>query len=142
MLESLPHQPIEVSNQPSASSEGHVPSGISLLVKKTMNRFWRELCRWIGPWPTAYGFVREFRSFFHRIRSLRTLYRDGLAVGPLVETHESEGPRLCDRTRARMLDMQKLEQTLPWISMTDLQVFLHGWEQGADWASRGKGSRS
>lgn len=110
-------------------------SDISELMRRSTSALRCALFRWTYPWPVAYGFLCELRSFLHRILSLRTLYENGLDLGPLVEPREHETKMPCDRTRGRMLGTQRLRKEREWVSLGDLQVFLEGWEQGARWAS-------
>lgn len=38
-------------------------------------------------------------------------------------------------TNARTLDTQALAETLPWISLSDVRMFLLGWSYGCRWFS-------
>ena len=124
-----------VDNPRSAEGVGSARSYTSLLGKRPIWRLRRAIFRAAYPYPVAYGFLCELRSFLHRTASLRTLYESGLDLGPLADPGESENPQLCTRTRSRIADMRSATENREWLSLADLQTYLEGWDKGAAWAA-------
>ncbi len=81
-----------------------------------------------------YGWLCELRSFWYRTTAKPGLavYRWGLDVGPVFQERESGGFQLCKQSLACIRDMQQVFAERPE-SLADLQLFLEGWDRGAEW---------
>ena len=77
----------------------------------------------------------EIRSLGGRI-AIQNGKSLGVVLGPGFERLPTQHLVPCKRTRARILDIQSMHAQWPWASMVDLQIFLAGWEKGAEWAGR------
>jgi hypothetical protein len=77
----------------------------------------------------------EIGSFRGRI-SIQNGKNLGVVLGPGFEKHPTQHLVRCRRTRARILDMQSMRAQWPWASTADLQIFLVGWDKGAEWVGR------
>src|ERR1700687_2698114 len=120
MLENSVSSASKTSKPRLGSFGGRVRSDISQLTKMSTMTLRRALFRWAYPWPVVYGFLCELRSFLHRMSFLRTLYEDGLDLGPLVEPHEPRNPMTCARTQGRMLGTQELRKRREWGSAGEM----------------------
>lgn len=97
------------------------------------DRFLQLLVRW----PLAFGFLYELRSFRYRMAEVRRLRLYAL------NRREPSVPQW-DRTdipeeqsgRAilmRMWDTQRITEERKWVALTDVRMFLLGWDKGAEW---------
>ena len=94
---------------------------------------------WLYRRPLLYGLLRESRNYLRRIAApaeLRAAYRHpfgDLSFGPVFEEVETRYLRLCMKTQACIRDTQQSTQIKKSDSLLDLQLFVAGWKQGAEW---------
>jgi hypothetical protein len=84
--------------------------------------------------PLLRGFLLELRSLVYRmaLRCKRRYDLYGLDVGPLHQI-EAGHLRWNTRTRACTSDMKSFEESRPWATMIDLEVYRDAWGRGAEW---------
>lgn len=77
----------------------------------------------------------ELHSFYHRMVEARRarLYQNGLPVWRSSQYDPVGSQRSDSRRFARSLDTQQICEMKKWASLTDLQLFLLGWDRGAEW---------
>ena len=107
-------------------------------VGDSMDNFWQEsagkshsaLQRWCVQHPLLCELLSEVRSFLGHIEIVCTqeLWRLGVAFGPSVELSPEGVLAECNQTRRRIHGSRKLLQQYPWVSATDVLLFLNGFE--------------
>jgi len=60
--------------------------------------------------------------------------RFGVDLGPVFQTPSHGHPRNDTWTLARIQGMRYMQTKWPRASLVDLQIFLEGWDKGAEWA--------
>jgi hypothetical protein len=85
--------------------------------------------------PFLHAVLDEFRSLAGRIHILRTtrLYRYGVDLGQGLKRLPNGHLEKNTRTLSRSLDTKTLFAIHPKASLVDLQLFLAGWDKGAEW---------
>lgn len=110
------------------------------------SNLWERLCASSFPYRyrLLYGLLLESRSFYHRIRLLRQ--RGDILqpqMGHVWEKAETGHLILHRRTQVRTQDMQELLSCHPWLFPEGWNLFLTGWDAGAEFgASLGREQRS
>ena len=86
---------------------------------------------------TRYALVSEICSLPGRIqfRLARRLDQTGVDFGTPWKRHPNEHLEPNTRTHARIRDTQCMLAKYPWATPVDLEIFLVGWDRGAEWAS-------
>lgn len=95
--------------------------------------FHRLTCLWV----LSRVWLREIRTCFRRITSLRALHTilsTGIEIGPTFQEYEDGMSGLCRQTLACNADMQRLNDMRPALGLLDLQLYIDGWKRGAEWA--------
>lgn len=84
----------------------------------------------------SYGLLSEVRSFRGHTRILLStrLYQEGLLLEPPPALKPTEYETYRNRLETRMRDMRNLESNRPWVGLVDAQLFLTGWDKGAEFA--------
>lgn len=95
-----------------------------------------EVLRWLYRHPRLLGLLLELRNAQNRILDVcRTpAWKRSAHLGPALWTDATGCLVPNERTRARIRDTQQLNQNLPWATVADHQLFLSGWDKGAEWA--------
>lgn len=103
--------------------------------ENTKNGLWDRCLRWSARWPLALGFLCEIRSFGCRMAEARRLrlYQSGLTVASPSGFPQSDNRRLCSWLLTRNWDTQHLIEMQEWVGLTDVKMFLLGWDRGAEW---------
>jgi hypothetical protein len=85
--------------------------------------------------PLVHEFLRETRSYLHRIRTLS--FQGSVVscdIGPLAGVDRDGNLVACTRTHGRTLDTQSFAIQHPWACQQDLALYLAGWNAGARYA--------
>jgi len=84
---------------------------------------------------------REICSLLWRIRDIQRtqLHRRGISIDPLRRTPLSQEVRESALVCC-MKDTRNLCTSRPPTTMTEVELFVRGWEQGADWSARNCGT--
>ncbi len=80
--------------------------------------------------PLLCGLLSEVHSFFGRIEMLckEELWHRGLVVGPALEVSQQGVVQACSETERRTESTRNLRLEFPWVSQTDLALFLRGFD--------------
>jgi len=125
---------IESRKNPAGATEsnaGQVDSG----GKTATSKLWNVSLRWTAPWPRVFGFLCELRSCFGRmaVARQRGWYISGRTLAADAEFDLKSYSNPDSRLRVRSADMQRLDQTYEWVSISDSWLFDLGWDRGAKW---------
>ncbi len=82
-------------------------------------------------WHIWVSSVRSFRGHIS-LQSPREPY--GQSVGRVFVRGEDQSLRRNTRTLARAFYIEMLSANLPWVDMTDLRIFLMGFDAGEEWS--------
>jgi len=82
--------------------------------------------------------VCELRSFLRRIHALGLLRssRHLVDFGPAFERDQNGSLRYCKQTLACSEDTLRINESRPWLTALDCELFVRGWRQGAEWTLR------
>lgn len=81
--------------------------------------------------PRTCGLASEIGSFYHRILLLGSKdYSPGCGMGPYLETTAEGFRRPNKKTLARIDCIQRLHASRAWLSPSDWDLILLGWDQG------------
>jgi hypothetical protein len=85
--------------------------------------------------------LREIRNLFWRIREIRRtqLHRRGISINPLRQT-PSPPERRENALACCIQDTRSLCTSRPVTTLIEAQLFVQGWELGADWLNRNCGT--
>ena len=100
---------------------------------QSLSELLRGKILWSRPALLWRGFLRECRSFYHRMGNLDIVsavrFGAGSDLAPQIP-RASHHP-LCNRTNLRIRDTKTLFARLPWVTPWDVELFVSGWELGA-----------
>lgn len=96
---------------------------------------WNRFLGWTARWPLLSGFRCELRSFLGRMAEVRKLRLYALETdrglgGQWSQIESPMGDRLILN---RIADTQRIMAERPWVSISDVKMFLCGWDKGAEW---------
>jgi hypothetical protein len=87
--------------------------------------------------PLARTLRLEIGSFLSRIRMVldTQMYRRGVVWDPACRI--ALNPEECQRAQdASNQDMRNLSSARPWLTLVDAEIFVQGWQRGAEWHAR------
>ena len=117
-----------------------LPSGGEHIARsQSLVELLRERILWSRPALLWRGFLRECRSFRHRMGNLDLLtsVRFGVGSNLAPQIPRASHHPLCNRTNLRIQDTKTLFAAMPWVTPWDVELFVSGWELGARSAALG-----
>lgn len=106
------------------------------------SRFHQRSALWWSRHPVLHTVLVECHSLLGRIQNLcqKQLWHYPVDLGRAMKTLPTQRLVPDTRTLARIHDTQTMLSIVPWATLADLEIYLAGWDRGAEWAGRGLGN--
>lgn len=101
-----------------------------------LSQFHRRSLVWWSRHPVLHAILVEYHSLLGRIQNLcrKQPWRSHVDLGPAMKTLPNGHLAHDTRTLARIHGTQTMFSTTPWATLVDLEIYLAGWDKGAEWA--------